>query len=58
MFDKNEAYYSGGSIYVGSFSWMDLQENHFTNNKAPSNSAIEILLGSKQFNSTLYDCLF
>ena len=57
-FDKNEAYYSGGSIYVSTFSWMDLHENHFTNNYAPSNSAIEVILGSKEYNSTLYDCLF
>jgi predicted outer membrane repeat protein len=57
-FDKNEAYYSGGSIYVSTFSWMTLHENRFTNNYAPSNSAIEVILGSKEYNSTLYDCLF
>jgi predicted outer membrane repeat protein len=58
VFDKNEAYYSGGAIYLTSFSWMDLLETSFTFNKAPSSSAIEVILSSKQFNTTLYDCLF
>ena len=57
-FQKNEAYYTGGAIYVSSFSWMEVILGQFTENKAPYSSAIEIIMGSKQYNSSLYDCLF
>jgi len=46
-FQKNEAYYTGGAIYVSSFSWMEVILGQFTENKAPYSSAIEIIMGSK-----------
>ena len=43
QFDRNIAYYSAGGIYVNTFSNMEIFETEFTNNKAPENSAIEVL---------------
>ena len=42
-FDRNQAYYTAGAIYVNTFSYMEIHENDFTNNQAPENSAIEVL---------------
>jgi hypothetical protein len=57
-FDRNQAYYSAGAIYVNTFSSMDISETEFTNNEAPENSAIEVLESAKDKNITIDDCLF
>jgi hypothetical protein len=57
-FDRNQAFYSAGAIYLSSFSSMNVLESSFTLNKAPLNSAIEVLQGARDRNITIDDCLF
>ncbi len=58
MFEKNEAYYTAGVIFINTFAWMDLIESEFLYNKAIENSAIEVFEGSRSNNITIYDCFF